>query len=930
MSRPIGPDLDPTESELTETVTASGAGESAGLGPGGATRTITSSSLLADAETVALTGQPGAGGIGIGIGGGDGGGTVPLEGGNGEADPPVGSSVLYLGDYELLSVLGRGGMGVVYRARQVSLSRLVALKLIRSEGLAGLDEIRRFLNEAEAVAQLDHAGIVPIYEVGEHDGRHYFSMKLIEGVTLGKALGRYKGDYWATASLVAAVAEAIQHAHRRGILHRDLKPSNILLDAEGRPHVGDFGLAKRVDVGPDDSSLTGAVVGTPAYMAPEQTSARRGAITTLTDVYGIGAILYAMLTGHGPHRGSSVLEVLDDARERVPSPPSAIDPKVPRDLDLICRKCLEIDPNRRYRSAEALGEDLVRFVEGRPIEARRVGLAARAGMWSKRNPLVTGLVAALVVAILAGSIGVVVNWLEVRRRRDQLALELRKTQAIKDFLAVDVLQGSSPHNSGRHDLPVSTLLERSATAAGARFSGDPEIEAAIRLNLGEAFLGLGLAARAEAELLRGLQLAESLAASDPTARPLAYLSMARLRNEQERLEDAESFAIRALDGLRMRVGERQEVTLSAAALLAAIQMKRGRVEEAEKLAKETYQLAKATLGAEHRLTLHILSDLGAIAHMRGRVREADETFRTLDEIWTRRFGPEHPATIMNKGQLGVTAFGLEEFARAEGTLAQALDPARRTFGESHPDTLRITNNLAAVLIRLGRHGEAAKLIEQAAKALAESLPADHLDRISADNNRAMSLLRQRKPAEAEAIFRDVLARARTRFSPDDPTLGTILGTLVGSLWEQGKDAEAEPFSAEGIAILRKTYPEDDSNVVDAEAVRAVILLKTGGFEESARLARHVLEVRSRPQGVDLPWTISEIRNVLGSALASRKQYAEAEPLLLGGYEGLKADPKAPSSFVDAALERVIWMYEAQGRPEEAATWRSRRRPRPAP
>ncbi len=250
------------------------------------------------------------------------------EDGQTGAGLPEGTRIGYFGDYELLRVLGEGGMGIVYKARQLSLNRPVALKMIRAARFPSADEVRRFQNEAEAVARLDHPNIVPIFEVGRFEDQHYFSMKLIGGESLDKRLKDYVADPRRAAQLVATTADAIHHAHQRGILHRDLKPANILVDAEGQPHVTDFGLAKRVE---GDSELTrsGAILGTPAYMAPEQASGQRGAVTTSTDVYGLGAVLYALLTGRAPFGGTSVVDTLEQVRERPPEPPRKLNPRVP-------------------------------------------------------------------------------------------------------------------------------------------------------------------------------------------------------------------------------------------------------------------------------------------------------------------------------------------------------------------------------------------------------------------------------------------------------------------------------------------------------------------------------------------------------------------------------------------------------------------------
>jgi WD40 repeat protein len=316
--------------------------------------------------------------------------------GDAPADSPALSTPARLGDFELVRRLGEGAMGVVFEARQVSLNRPVAVKMIRAGLFAGEADLRRFRIEAEAVAHLDHPGIVPIYGVGRDEDCHYFGMKLIRGGSLARRLTAYPADPRAAARLVAEVAGAVQHAHDRGILHRDLKPSNILLDEEGRPLVTDFGLAKRSG---DDSGLTlsGAIVGTPSYMAPEQASGEKVAFTAQTDVYGLGAVLYALLTGRPPFVADTMIETIEQVRGRTPAPPSRINPRVGRDLETICLRCLEKDPRRRYASADALADDLRRWLDGQPITARPVGAAARAWMWSRRNPIVAGLLAALIL-----------------------------------------------------------------------------------------------------------------------------------------------------------------------------------------------------------------------------------------------------------------------------------------------------------------------------------------------------------------------------------------------------------------------------------------------------------------------------------------------------------------------------------------------------
>src|SRR6266516_4785198 len=303
------------------------------------------------------------------------------------------------GDYELLEVIGRGGQGVVYRARQKSLNRTVALKVIGLGHWATEVHLKRFRREAEAAARLEHPGIVPIHEVGERDGQCYFSMKFVEGGQLDEVVKHTPLSIRQAAELIAKVARTVSYAHEHGILHRDIKPGNVLLDAKGEPHLTDFGLARLVET---ESTVTRTmeVLGTPSYMAPEQAAGNNAKVTRATDVYGLGAVLYQLLTGDPPFAGGTTYETIKLLLETEPRSPRLWNPKIDRDLSTICLKCLEKDPKRRYSSALAFAEDLERWIKHEPIRAKRSGFFTHTGKWVRRNPT-SALLAASVVALVA-------------------------------------------------------------------------------------------------------------------------------------------------------------------------------------------------------------------------------------------------------------------------------------------------------------------------------------------------------------------------------------------------------------------------------------------------------------------------------------------------------------------------------------------------
>lgn len=342
--------------------------------------------------------------------------------GNGSAPP---TTVRYFGDYEIQDEIGRGGMGIVYKARQVSLNRQVAIKMILTGKLASAREVQRFRSEAESAANLDHPHIVPIFEVGEHDEQQYYTMKFIEGASLANLP---RGDARGEVTGLLGVIRAVHHAHQRGMLHRDLKPSNVLVDSTGTRLVTDFGLAKRLSS--NDGTLTepGLILGTPRYMAPEQAAGRKD-LTVAADIYSLGVILYERLTGQTPFVGDTPLSLMRQARETPAPRPSSIQANLDRDLETIVLKCLEKDPERRYSSAEALSDDLARWLRGEPILARPVGRFEKAWRWCKRNRAIAALAGGLAASLLLGTIAS--SMLALSERSQRFRAESAENEALE-------------------------------------------------------------------------------------------------------------------------------------------------------------------------------------------------------------------------------------------------------------------------------------------------------------------------------------------------------------------------------------------------------------------------------------------------------------------------------------------------------------------
>jgi len=600
--------------------------------------------------------------------------------------------------YEVEAELGRGGMGVVYRARQVALGREVAVKVIKAAEMASNSELRRFRNEAEAVARLDHPNIVAIHEVGRSRGLDFFSMRLVNGTGLDRLLDDYKADVRASAKLISIAAKAVQHAHERGVLHRDLKPANILVDAIGEPQITDFGLSRRLDI-ESDATHPGTLVGTPSYMSPEQAWGRPGSVTTLADVYGLGAVLYALLTGGPPHTGESLSAVLDRVRHKEVDPPSKSNPRITRDLEVICLKCLEKDPGRRYANPRALADDIDRWLVGLPIAARPVGRITRATMWCRRHPLSAALTVMLLVSTLLGLIGVALSWREAVRN------DREKTLAI-NYLADNVFGKASADSrlrSNGSEMTVVQMLDEAAAHIGGDFQGQPRSEAMIQETIGWAFVSIGEFNRAENHLRRAV----------------------------------------ALNNIEF--GPRHRATLRATNRLASALVGSGKTAEAQRLLRQNLATAESTLGADDPETLNATERLGDLLCSLSRNSEAEPLLRRTLDARRRVLIPDHPDTLRSIHQLCRLMVAEKRLEEAE-PLAVEYERGIRCSpgGPKHPFNVTALSNRGLIRVLQGRPSEALAYYRRAEEEARRILGPNHPTTRAAEAETARLALETKK------------------------------------------------------------------------------------------------------------------------------------------------------------------------------------------
>ena len=830
-------------------------------------------------------------------------------------DPLIGESV---GPYRVLRSLGVGGMGAVYLAvREVPFVRYVALKVVR--GLASPEALDRFEQERQILASLDHPGIARLIDGGLTDpvpggpnGLPYFALDYVEGRALTDYADEHRLGLDDRIALFRQVCEAVRYAHQNLVLHRDLKPSNILVTTAGtggEPQVRllDFGIAKLLN--PALGAAAGPVTQTalrpltPAYASPEQV--RGEPLTTASDVYGLGVILYELLVGRRPYeiergapeevaqtllatepeRPSAVAGRLTDGDEsasaahRRDTTPAQLAAALRGDLDAVVLKALRKEPERRYASAEALGQDLERFEEGLPVRARRGTRLYRLGKTVRRHRA-EATAAALVVAALVVGLGAAVWQARVAgAERDRTALALRQSEAVEAFL-VSLFEAADPADVPGDTLTAVELLDRGVRRAEA-LSDEPAVQARLLGTMAAAYRAQGRPDAAAPLHERALDGLRSALGPEHEAVADALVEKAETDLLLGAYPAADRATRTALAIQRQALGPDHAATGETHALLSRISVYLGDIDGAVAEARRALAVREAALGDGHPTVGQSWSLLGRTLRRRGDTAEAEAAFEQAATVAEARYGPDHPDLADALLQSAYTLANGGQAGRAETLARRALAIRRRALGPDHPLSSEAIGDIAEILSKQGRHEEALTLNVERTVALERVFGPDHPQVLSARGDHARSQEAVGRVDEAEAWFRVAVTEAQRVHGAGHPVVAGALAGLGAFLLRQGRPAEAERPLRQGLAI--------------AEAAH----------------------------GADSP-DAARIQTALAEALAAQGRYADAEPVLrqaLATYE--RRDIRPSHGIVQETLQQAADLYEAWGRPEEAARYRHR-------
>lgn len=746
------------------------------------------------------------------------------------------ASGMLLPGYELLGELGRGGMGVVYKARQVGLNRLVALKMILSGGHASVEQRLRFQAEARVIARLQHPHIVQVFDIGEHQGMPFFSLELVEGGSLEKHLAGNPLPPPQAAALLATLAEAMQAAHDQGITHRDLKPANVLLarnDESGKtttpessvhrssfivhcsPKITDFGLAKhQEDLGQTQS---GSVFGTPSYMAPEQAAGHSRQVGPAADIYALGAILYEMLTGRPPFRSATIYDTLQQVQSAEPIPPSRLQPTVPRDLETICLRCLRKEPRRRYASAQELADDVRRFLAGEPIRARPVSAWERAAKWARRRPAIASL-SALLLVVTAVAFGLITwKWQESEANREA--------------------EATARHQAEVAEKAAEALARKENTA---RLDAEKAEAEAVRAR-----------DRARAEAQSRQQVAAFLVRLFEVSDPLGLQGHAfRAGSEEGQKLTARQILQRGADRITRDLKEQPAIQATLMDAIGNAMRSLGLFENAEPLLDRALAIRRKLLPADDPDLATSLFHLGWLCQDRGLFPKAEQFYRDALAIRSRRLGADDPETAACQFNLAWIFAMRGKFTQAEASFQQIVKQRERLLGKQHRDTAFARMALAGVYLEQGSTAQALPLIATALPIILEKEGKGSVGEAAVRFQQGVVAFMFGNTRGAEKSLRLSLATAQQHLGMEHAYIAAPLIQL-GMVMERANDLEqAEKFYRQTLAIVRNSIGlEHYKSLMPIEHL-APLLARTGKVAEAEQLFSELVDVRRKKLGDD--------------------------------------------------------------------------------
>jgi hypothetical protein len=739
------------------------------------------------------------------------------------------------GDYELLERIGEGGMGVVYRARQVDLDREVAVKLLAAGPWASREFIERFHREAQNAARMQHPNIVTVYDVGSAEELHFFSMQLIRGRSLAAAI-REDGPFepMRAAMLMRTVAEALAYAHSLGVLHLDLKPANILLDEDGVPHVADFGLARRIDSAL--ASEAEEISGTPSYMAPEQAEARAQKITAATDIWGLGAILHEFVTGEPPFRGATASEVLRLVREGNVPPPRLLAPGLPRDLEAIVLKCLSRAPADRYASARDLADDLARFIERRAVRARPLNGVQRLGRWMRREPRVAIASGIAIAALVAGLVATTREW---HRARENAA----HAEGVEEFL-IDLFSESGHGQS----MSAREILEKGEKQLAGGDVDDPVLRADLVGIIGKMYWDMG-------DYDHGMKLIQQAVALDDDPRipdkirADNLIGLADAENQQSRHVEALQHAGEAAV-IAKRIGALDEVSESQR-MSASIYVSQGNSQAAEPLLREVLARDTQRLGETTQPVADAWCRLSQALLNLSRFDEAIEAGQKSIAIMKQLGRYQDSAVVAALENIGAAQKQQGRYADAETSMREGYALAEKVYGPDHHLTQLTHSNFLRVLEAEGRYAEALterKQLLEAAKAIAGQEPqmTAFAHRYLADDALALGHF-----ADAESSARESLAVWKSvEGSNDEADSFPPLAIVANAQEYEGRFADSEASFRALLALQSKADPPDSVWLNENRLAFAELLRWMGRGADARAETNRVLASLPPGDGVD--------------------------------------------------------------------------------